>query len=194
MSLSEFLQIDLRTKRRRPRVAVPQAEDVRPVPPAQARSPGRPGRVPGCQPDQAGRLVHGLYSRRRDVVLRLPGLRPPQAASRRRVQAPARPARRARASARGRRRRTAPFRSRHPYPSSACPAFSHEGACQAPRFRRPKGSFPCACRLYLSILLPRRGGQRSRSEPQALPLTAAGAGGIGSQGRQAPVPVHLRIL
>src|SRR5262249_47110199 len=58
---------------------------------------------------------------------------------------------------------------------------------------RPKGPFPCACRRYLGVLLPRRGGHRSRSEPQALPLTAAGAGGIGLQGRQAPVPVHLRI-
>ena len=37
MSLPEFAQIDLRKRRRRPPVAVPQAEDVRPVPPALAR-------------------------------------------------------------------------------------------------------------------------------------------------------------
>ena len=40
MSLPEFPQIDLRKRRRRPRVAVPQAEDVRPIPPARARGPG----------------------------------------------------------------------------------------------------------------------------------------------------------
>ena len=39
MSLPEFPQIDLRRRRRRPRVSVPQAEDVRPVPPARARGP-----------------------------------------------------------------------------------------------------------------------------------------------------------
>ena len=66
--------------------------------------------------------------------------------------------------------------------------LSHEGACQVPHFRGPKGPFPCTCRLYLRILRTRRGSQRSRSEPQALPLTAAGAGGIGSPGRQVPVP------
>ena len=44
MSLPEFPQIDLRKKRRRPRAAVPQAEDVRPVPPAQSRGP-RGGRA-----------------------------------------------------------------------------------------------------------------------------------------------------
>ena len=60
MSLSEFLQIDLRTKRRRPRVAVPQAEDVRPVPRGHARGPRGARGVPGCQPDQAGHLVHHL--------------------------------------------------------------------------------------------------------------------------------------
>ena len=44
MSLPEFPQIDLRKRRRRPRVSVPQAEDVRPVPPARARGP-RGGRA-----------------------------------------------------------------------------------------------------------------------------------------------------
>jgi len=44
MSLPEFPQIDLRKRRRRPRVAVPQAEDVRPIPPARARGP-RGGRA-----------------------------------------------------------------------------------------------------------------------------------------------------
>ena len=44
MSLPEFAQIDLRKRRRRPRVPVPQAEDVRPVPPARARGP-RGGRA-----------------------------------------------------------------------------------------------------------------------------------------------------
>ena len=44
MSLLEFPQIDLRKRRRRPQVAVPQAEDVRPVPPARARGP-RGGRA-----------------------------------------------------------------------------------------------------------------------------------------------------
>ena len=39
MSLPEFPQIDLRKKRRHPRAAVPQAEDVRPVPPARSRGP-----------------------------------------------------------------------------------------------------------------------------------------------------------
>ena len=39
MSLPEFPQIDLRKRRRRPRVAIPQAEDVRPIPPARARGP-----------------------------------------------------------------------------------------------------------------------------------------------------------
>jgi hypothetical protein len=39
MSLPEFPQIDLRKRRRRPRAAVPQTEDVRPVPPARARGP-----------------------------------------------------------------------------------------------------------------------------------------------------------
>ena len=44
MSLPEFPQIELQKKRRRPRVVVPQAEDVRPVPPARARGP-RGGRA-----------------------------------------------------------------------------------------------------------------------------------------------------
>ena len=44
MSLPEFPRIDLRKRRRRPRAAVPQAEDVRPVPPARARGP-RGGRA-----------------------------------------------------------------------------------------------------------------------------------------------------
>ena len=44
MSLPEFPQIDLRKRRRRPRVSVPQTEDVRPVPPAHARGP-RGGRA-----------------------------------------------------------------------------------------------------------------------------------------------------
>ena len=39
MSLPEFPQIDLRKRRRRSRVAVPKAEDVRPVSPARARGP-----------------------------------------------------------------------------------------------------------------------------------------------------------
>jgi len=39
MSLPEFPPIDLRKKRRHPRAAVPQAEDVRPVPPARSRGP-----------------------------------------------------------------------------------------------------------------------------------------------------------
>jgi hypothetical protein len=44
MSLPEFLQIDLRKRRHRPRVAVPRGEDVRPIPPARARGP-RGGRA-----------------------------------------------------------------------------------------------------------------------------------------------------
>ena len=44
MSLPEFPQIDLRKKRRRPRAAVPQADDVRPIPRARARGP-RGGRA-----------------------------------------------------------------------------------------------------------------------------------------------------
>ena len=44
MSLPEFPQIDLRKRRRRPHVAVPEAEDVRPVPQARARGP-RGGRA-----------------------------------------------------------------------------------------------------------------------------------------------------
>ena len=44
MSLPEFPQIDLRRRRRRPRTAVPQADDVRPIPQARARGP-RGGRA-----------------------------------------------------------------------------------------------------------------------------------------------------
>ena len=44
MSLPEFPQIDLRKRRRRPHVAVPEAEDVRPVPKARSRGP-RGGRA-----------------------------------------------------------------------------------------------------------------------------------------------------
>jgi hypothetical protein len=44
MNLPEFPQIDLRKKRRRPRAAVPQTEDVRPIPPARPRGP-RGGRA-----------------------------------------------------------------------------------------------------------------------------------------------------
>jgi hypothetical protein len=44
MSLPEFPQIDLCRRRRGPQMPVPQAEDVRPVPPARARGP-RGGRA-----------------------------------------------------------------------------------------------------------------------------------------------------
>ena len=44
MSLPEFPQIDLRKRRRRPRVAVPEAEGVRPITRARARGP-RGGRA-----------------------------------------------------------------------------------------------------------------------------------------------------
>ena len=47
MSLPEFPQIDLRKRRRRPRVSVPQTEDVRPVPSARAR--GHWGGRAACQ-------------------------------------------------------------------------------------------------------------------------------------------------
>ena len=51
MSLLEFPQIDLRKRRRRPQVAVPQAEDVRPAPPTRARGP------------RGGRAVYQVASR-----------------------------------------------------------------------------------------------------------------------------------
>jgi hypothetical protein len=44
MSLPEFPQIDLRKRRRRPRAAVPQAQNVRPASPARAHGP-RGGRA-----------------------------------------------------------------------------------------------------------------------------------------------------
>ena len=44
MNLPEFPQIDLRKRRRRLRVAAPETEDVRPIPPARAHGP-RGGRA-----------------------------------------------------------------------------------------------------------------------------------------------------
>ena len=56
MSLPELPQIDLRKGRRGPRIAVPQADDVRPIPRARARGP------------RAGRAVCEVPSRTRPDV------------------------------------------------------------------------------------------------------------------------------
>ncbi len=112
MSLPEFPQIDLRKRRRRPRVAIPQAEDIRPMPPARARGP-RGGRAV-CQvasrtrPDMwytLYQLDNGmLFCACPDFIHRTP-------AAWGGVQAPARPARRARL-----RREHADHGRRHPDP------------------------------------------------------------------------------
>ena len=130
MSLPEFPQIDLRRRRRRPRVSVPQAEDVRPVPPARARGP------------RGGRAVCQVASRTRPDVWYTVYVAEggtlfcacPDFVHRRRLRgeeckhlcglpkeygfSPSAPA------------RTAPFRCR-PCLSSACPAFSsvYESRC-----------------------------------------------------------------
>jgi hypothetical protein len=121
MTLPEFPQIDLPKRRRRS----PRRRTVRPFPGPRLRPAG--GRAvcevaSRTKPD----IWYTVYiGGRRNAVLRLPGLRPPAAAPRRRVQAPARPARRARL-----RRGDARRRQCHPDPAiggraQPAPLFHH---------------------------------------------------------------------